>query len=374
MYSIYIYSSLHNMCLNCVTYVCMIVYPQMSSVDAEHVFPELRPYHVLSNVRPTGITLGNGAYCSVEEVEMNGTLCAAKRIHEILISEQNLGHIYITERFLASCHLFSTLHHPHIVQFLGVSLSSTSQLPSLIMERLLTDLHDLLEQNTAYFPLRLKCSILHDVASGLSYLHERIPPIIHCDISATSILLNSCMVAKICGFGTAQVVHFNASQVMCPGTLVYMPPEAYIPPSSADKEVKYGVALDIFSFGVTAIFTVTQVFPDDVLPRIIGDRDSKNVKVRTELERRDKYMRMVYTQLRKDHPLIRMIELCLNDNPDKRPEARHLLHLLEETQAEVRDMESDMDKLQLLQMVHNQQVRMHCSLLCKNNVIYGTYN
>ena len=350
MYSIYIYSSLHNMCLNCVTYMCMIVHPQMSSVDAEHVFPELKPYHVLSNVRPTGITLGTGAYCIVEEVEMNGTLCAAKRIHEILNSED-----ICTKQFLASYHLFSTLHHPHIVQFLGVSLSSTAQLPSLIMERLLTNLY-ILEQNTAYFPLCLKCSILHDVASGLSYLHERVPPVIHGDISAANILLNSCMVAKIGGFGTAQVVHINASQVTCPGSLVYMPPEAYTPPSSTDKEVEYGVTLDIFSFGVTAIFTLTHVFPYDILPRIIGDRDSKNVKVRTELERRDKYMRMVYTQLRKDHPLTRMIELCLNDNPDKRPVARHLLHLLEESQAEVRDMESDMDKLQLLQIVHNQQV------------------
>ena len=48
-----------------------------------------------------------------------------------------------------------------------------------------------------FFPLCLKCSILHNVASGLAYLHERTPPIIHRDLSARNVLLTSGMVAKI---------------------------------------------------------------------------------------------------------------------------------------------------------------------------------
>lgn len=45
---------------------------------------ELEPF-VVSNVRQTGVKLGNGAYGSVEEVTIPGAVCAAKRIHEELL-------------------------------------------------------------------------------------------------------------------------------------------------------------------------------------------------------------------------------------------------------------------------------------------------
>ena len=45
-------------------------------------FPsELRPF-LLVNVRPTGRIIGEGSYGSVEEVEIPGAKCAAKKIHD----------------------------------------------------------------------------------------------------------------------------------------------------------------------------------------------------------------------------------------------------------------------------------------------------
>ena len=46
--------------------------------------PELKPF-ILSDVKPTDRELGSGAYGVVEEVEIPGALCAAKRIHESLL-------------------------------------------------------------------------------------------------------------------------------------------------------------------------------------------------------------------------------------------------------------------------------------------------
>ena len=339
----------------------------MPSDFAEHFFhdhPELRAY-VLPNMHPTGITLGTGAYCIVEEVEMNGTLCAAKSMHQILASTGDF-----TKKFVATCKLLSTLHHPHIVQFLGLGFRSGLELPSLVMEHLLTDLHDLLEQDTPhdapYFPLNLKCSILHDVASGLCYLHERSPPVIHSSLTARDILLNSSMAAKIGGFQVAQVVGSNTPLVMIPGPPVYMAPEAMVPSSSteSDTNVEYGVAIDIFSFGIVAILTLTHMFPYNILPPTYVDHDSGNLIVRTELERRGVYMKKVYNLLRKDHPLVRMIELCLHNDPDKRPGVRELLYSLEESQAEVRDVQSNMNKLELIQSLQTKQVNSYvqCSV------------
>ena len=47
-------------------------------------------------------------------------------------------------------------------------------------------------------------------------------------------------------------------------------------------------------------------------------------------------MRMIYRQLRENHPLLQMIEGCL-DFPEDRPSICEVLRLLEEARAEVRD-------------------------------------
>ena len=46
--------------------------------------PELEPF-VVRNVEPTGVKLGTGAYGEVEEVRIPGAICAAKKMHELLL-------------------------------------------------------------------------------------------------------------------------------------------------------------------------------------------------------------------------------------------------------------------------------------------------
>ena len=83
------------------------------------------------------------------------------------------------------------------------------------------------------------------------------PPFLR-DLSAKNVLLNSSMVAKISDLGNSRIVDLQPGQLVktlsrVPGTLVYMPPEAF------DNSSKYGPRLDIFSFGHLALFTITQV-------------------------------------------------------------------------------------------------------------------
>ena len=127
----------------------------------------------------------------------------------------------------------STLRHPHIVQFLGVCCFPDSRPPALVMERLLTSLHDLLAPEIecqpsplSFFTLGLKSSVVHNIACGLTYLHERSPPVIHRDLSARNVLLNSEMVAKIADLGVAHIVprmRAAATMTKAPGTGIYMP-------------------------------------------------------------------------------------------------------------------------------------------------------
>ena len=229
---------------------------------ARHQLHALRnhPYlqrFLIPNVRPTGRQLGVGSYGSVEELEVSGVVCAGKKIHETLIEQGNFDAENIASKYVEECQLMSDLRHPHLVQFLGVCFLPDSTLPVLVMERLLTSLDDLLEHNPN-IPLSLKRSILADVSKGLVYLHSRSPPVIHRDLSAKNVLLNSAMVAKISDLGNSRIVTFQPGQLArtlsrIPGTMVYMPPEAM------ETTSKYGPSLDSFSFGHLSLFTITQV-------------------------------------------------------------------------------------------------------------------
>ena len=321
--------------------------------------PELRPF-VLSNVRLTGTELGAGAYGRVDEVEIP-VGAAAKTVYDVLLG--NVGPRYAVPRavteFVRECKLMSTLRHPNIVKFLGVCFFPRSRLPALVMERLLTSLHDLLTlpppsapTPLSFFTLNLKCCVLHDVASGLAYLHERSPPIIHRDLSARNVLLNSGMVAKIADLGVARIVpHMRAAATMTkgPGTSVYMPPEAVAPSASNTERSKYDASIDIFSFGVVTIFTISETFPCDLLAPTYTDEKSGLLLARTELQRRIGYIRSVNTQLRGDHPLIRLIHQCLHNLPAKRPGISEVLHLLHGARAGIRDEENERNRQELVQ-------------------------
>ena len=331
--------------------------------------PGLRRF-VLSDVQLTGTRIGGGSYGKVEEVIVP-LGAAAKTIHAFLQEGDDITASELPKaavEFVRECQLMSTLCHPNIVQFLGVTFNIPgSRLPTLVMERLLTSLHDLLAPDTpppsgavtplSFFSMSLRCSVLHNVAGGLAYLHERSPPVIHRDLSARNVLLDSEMVAKIADLGVARIVprvRAAATMTKGPGAFIYMPPEA-----RAEKS-KYSASIDIFSIGVVTIFTIGGVFPCDPLESTYYNDETGLVVARTELQRRSKYMRYVNEQLRAcgqlrgDHPLIRLIQQCLHNGPHKRPSVREVLHLLEETRAGVRDEKSERNKCELVRALQTQ--------------------
>ena len=340
--------------------------------------PELRPF-LLFDVQFTGTRIGGGAYGKVEEVVVP-VGAAAKTIYAFLQEGDDATAAELPKavtEFVRECQLMSTLRHPNIVQFLGVAFFPGSRLPALVMERLLTSLHDLLAPDTPppcgavtplSFSIAQKCSVLHNVASGLAYLHERSPPVIHRDLSARNVLLDSEMVAKIADLGVARIVpHVRAAATMTkgPGASVYMPPEVF------SEKSRYSASIDVFSLGVVTIFTIGEVFPCDPQEPNYVDENSGLLVARTELQRRSKYMRYVNEQLRAcsqlsgDHPLIRLIQQCLHNLPAKRPGIREVLPLLEEARAGVRDEKSERNKRELVRALQTQprnQVR-DCTLI-----------
>ena len=318
--------------------------------------PDLRPF-LLSNARPTGRTIGTGSYGSVEEVAIPGAVCAAKKIHDLFLDPTRIpqeGIEKASQEFVRECQLMCTLRHPYIVQFLGVCFLPGSWIPALVMEKLVTSLHDVLDPEPSpptktFIPLSLKRSILQDVACGLSFLHSHSPPIIHRDLSARNVLLNEGMVAKISDLGMARIMPRlkAATMTKAPGASIYMPPEAL------EDKSKYDVTIDIFSLGVLAIFVLSQTFPN---PQAAAYMNGKGQMLgRTELERRGKYLQPILEQLQKGHPLVQMIQHCLKNRMKERPTIQQVLQWLEQARAEIDDSEYDMDKLSLTRLLKSKE-------------------
>ena len=304
--------------------------------------PDLASF-VVPNVRPTGRKLGRGAYGSVEEVEIPGSVCAAKKIHTEFLNIGNREDIgYIVSKFASECRLMSKLRHPHIVQFLGVCYLPGTNLPSLVMERLDSNLHKLLE-TTPNLPLTIKISILLDTARGLLYLHSQSPSIIHRDLTARNVLLNSAMVAKIADLGMARIVDLQPDQLATmtrgPGNIVYMPPEAM------GEHAKYNSSLDIFSFGNIALFTLTQEFIGPKLKAATyTDPMSRKIIGLSEIERREHFFCILYCDLGKESALAKLTQDCLQNHPDDRPSTADLVERIKIISS---DMESP-SKLELM--------------------------
>lgn len=269
--------------------------------------PGLKGYNMLKNVRKTGNILGSGAFGIVEELTVGGTLCAGKKLHTQILD------IHTIDRFISECKLMSKLRHPRIVQFMGLCFFDDSEHPTIVMEKLDVNLETLLEthQNIP-FPLTLR--ILQDVAEALIYLHGQKPPIIHRDLTARNVLITKAsMKAKVADLGNALCIADHAKLTntlsQAPGTLPYMPPEALI------YGPRYNSMLDMFSFGHLALFAVIQEFPKELLPPTYYDPD---LKARSEVERRGKYITKLYAKLTKDHAITKMILWCLHNKPEER--------------------------------------------------------
>ena len=220
------------------------------------------------------------------------------------------------------------LSHSNIVQCKGVALlPDQSPLPVLLMERLKTTLHAyLLDPVNSNIPVERKLSFLLDTARGLDYLHSHTPPIIHRDLTAKNVLLDSQLRAKIADFGNSRIMDLDpnatpGTMTSLPGTLDYMPPEAM------GGGVTYDPSLDVFSFGHLALFTLIQTPVKPLLSYSYTD-STGNITTRSEVERRGQFIEKAEQLLSESNPLINLIKQCLHNNPAVRPQARVLCDVM----------------------------------------------
>ena len=280
------------------------------------------PGLLIANLVFTNTKLGRGADATVYQVEWNGTPCAAKRLHEILLEDESPGGTEkLLSNFEAECITWSKLRHPGVVQFLGVYLERGSRLPVLIMEKMDTSLRKYLEDHSKEeFPLGLKAFVLRQITQALAYLHDQNPPLVHHDLSPNNVLLNvASFVTKLTDFGMSRAIDPSgiSRKSSVKGTLAFMSPEALQTPP------RYNEKLDVFSFGNIILSTVTHEWPEPCLPtQYKGD----HLIGLDEFQRRERYAEMLTAQ--EKQLFLPTVRQCLENRPDKRPSSVMLVQEL----------------------------------------------
>ena len=203
--------------------------------------------------------------------------------------------------FIKEMRLLSKLRHPCITTVMGAVLSS-GQEPLLVME--LMDhgsLFDLLHNDSMVVEGDIVLQILRDVAQGLRFLHAATPQVVHGDLKAQNILVDSKFRAKVADFGLSQKRDVGAA-----GTPFWMAPELLNGTSTNTA------ASDVYSFGIILYEVYSRRIPyegedfEDTIEKIRDPYISKRPPVPESMP----------------PEIVTLMNACTNAHPDIRPPFR----------------------------------------------------
>lgn len=225
-----------------------------------------------NNAVALNVTVSSGTFTYEELLEATGGFSEANLLgeggfgyvhkgvlrngREVAVKQLKIGSNQGEREFQAEVDTISRVHHKHLVSLVGYCINGDKRL--LIYEFVPKDTLEfhLHENRGSVLEWGMRLRIAVGAAKGLSYLHEDCSPtIIHRDIKAANILLDSKYEAKVSDFGLAKffsdtnssITHISTRVV---GTFGYMAPEYASSGKVTDKS-------DVYSFGVVLLELIT---------------------------------------------------------------------------------------------------------------------
>ncbi|XP_021749908.1 G-type lectin S-receptor-like serine/threonine-protein kinase At4g27290 [Chenopodium quinoa] len=257
--------------------------------------------------------LGEGGFGSVYKGLLNnGEEIAVKRLSKD--SRQGINEFKNEALFIAS------LQHRNLVRLNGCCVEAEERIliyeymPNRSLDHFIFD-----ETNNSTLDWTKRFDVIKGIARGLLYLHEdsRLR-IVHRDLKASNVLLDSEMNPKISDFGLARSFDGNEHEAMTVrvvGTYGYMPPEYTI-------GGVFSVKSDVYSFGVLVLEIISgkknRGFKhSDHQHNLLGHtwmlfRDKKTLDIVEPSIRNPNYEYEM-------HRSIHLGLLCVQQNPEERP-------------------------------------------------------
>ncbi len=263
--------------------------------------------------------LGVGSFATVYQCRFLGVLAAAKVFHTNCIDMQAVE---------KEAKLFSELHHPNVVQFIGYGFQESR--PVIISELMSKDLRTYLNEKKKNvgqgppLPLLVAINIMLQVAEAMNYLHEM--GVMHRDLKATNVLMNvlenqdgllssMSVQAKLTDFGESKgKLHGSRYTTQMVGTARWRAPEVF--EDEANRE-KYTKSADVYSFAMVFFEVLTGEIP-------FADIGATMVLQSIRDEIRPCLPHVDYCP----GYLSALIEKCWATNPAERPEFRNISQLL----------------------------------------------
>ncbi|KAF7013587.1 hypothetical protein CFC21_027656 [Triticum aestivum] len=207
------------------------------------------------------ISSSHTASVYIGRFEFETDLVAIKVFH---LSEQGSRNSFFSE-----CEVLKHTRHRNLVQ--AITLCSTvdfegDEFKAIVYEFMANGsldmwIHPRVGSSRRLLSLGQRISIAADVASALDYMHDQLtPPLIHCDLKPSNVLLDYDMTSRIGDFGSAK---FLCSSIGRPegligvgGTIGYIAPEY-------GMGCKVSTGGDVYGFGVLLLEMLTAMRPTD---------------------------------------------------------------------------------------------------------------
>ncbi|KQK17873.1 probable LRR receptor-like serine/threonine-protein kinase At3g47570 [Brachypodium distachyon] len=213
--------------------------------------------------------VGSGKYGSVYKGRIESEEQA------VAIKVFKLDQVGATKSFLAECEALRNTRHRNLVRVITVCSTidhAGQEFKALVLEYMINGnleswLHPTLDEHHLKRPLSLgsRIVIAVDMAAALDYLHNNCtPPVAHCDLKPSNVLLDDLMGACVGDFGLTKFLHTytpsenhtSTSLVGPRGSVGYIAPEYGFGSKISTKG-------DVYSYGVVILEMLTGKRPTD---------------------------------------------------------------------------------------------------------------
>lgn len=181
--------------------------------------------------------IGKGAFGPVYKAMLPNTAVVAVKVLAIHSKQGE-------KEFQNEVMLLGRLHHRNLLHLVGYCSEGGHRILAYdFMSNKSLDLR-LHDERYPVLSWGQRVSIAQDVARGIEYLHNgAVPPVIHRDIKASNILLDSFMIARVADFGLSKEADPDMPASGIKGTYGYVDPE-YVSTNSLTYKS------DVYSYGV----------------------------------------------------------------------------------------------------------------------------